>query len=187
MRSAPAQRRSLTSGDSARLVVDAERDAVVVAEVELRKVTVEMGLAAAVDGLQPHPGTTLAARRTKPVSASPDRQRRRLSSAGSCQSLPPDIGETPRLLAGRIRCRGQANASHRFSQVALASYHQALVCPHDDAHARRTAGSLELSLTGLTLKTRLRRCQKQDSQNASRPRRHQIGMVGEIIPESWAR
>ncbi|WP_407114536.1 hypothetical protein [Bradyrhizobium sp. LMG 9283] len=35
--------------------------------------------------------------------------------------------------------------------------------------------------------TRLRRCQKPDSQNASRPGRHQIGMVGEIISESWAR
>jgi hypothetical protein len=29
--------------------------------------------------------------------------------------------------------------------------------------------------------------QKPDSQNASRPGRHQIGMVGEIISESWAR
>jgi len=37
------------------------------------------------------------------------------------------------------------------------------------------------------LTTRLRRCQKPDSQNASRPGRHQIGMVGEIISESWAR
>ena len=39
----------------------------------------------------------------------------------------------------------------------------------------------------LRLTTRLRRCQKPDSQNASRPGRHQIGMVGEIISESWAR
>src|SRR6266478_3198837 len=37
------------------------------------------------------------------------------------------------------------------------------------------------------LTTRLRRCQKPNSQNASRPGRHQIGMVGEIISESWAR
>ncbi|MGY4501314.1 hypothetical protein ACVWYH_005245 [Bradyrhizobium sp. GM24.11] len=37
------------------------------------------------------------------------------------------------------------------------------------------------------LTTRLRRCQKPDSQNASRPERHQIGRVGEIISESWAR
>src|SRR6516225_1367708 len=37
------------------------------------------------------------------------------------------------------------------------------------------------------LTTRLGRCQKPDSQNASRPGRHQIGMVGEIISESWAR
>ncbi len=34
---------------------------------------------------------------------------------------------------------------------------------------------------------RLHRCQKPDSQNASRPGRHQIGMEGEIISESWAR
>src|SRR6267378_1298141 len=37
------------------------------------------------------------------------------------------------------------------------------------------------------LTTRHRRCQKPDSQNASRPGRHQIGRVGEIISESWAR
>src|SRR5882762_9161296 len=37
------------------------------------------------------------------------------------------------------------------------------------------------------LTTRLCRCQKSDSQNASRPGRHQIGRVGEIISESWAR
>src|SRR5882724_9854058 len=37
------------------------------------------------------------------------------------------------------------------------------------------------------LTTRHRRCQKPDSQNASRPGRHQIGRMGEIISESWAR
>ncbi len=44
-----------------------------------------------------------------------------------------------------------------------------------------------LSSRDLRLTTRLRRCQKTDSQNASRPGRHQIGRVGEIISESWAR
>jgi hypothetical protein len=37
------------------------------------------------------------------------------------------------------------------------------------------------------LTARLRRCQKLDSQNALAPGRHQIGTVGEIISESWAR
>src|SRR3982074_1244486 len=37
------------------------------------------------------------------------------------------------------------------------------------------------------LTTRLCRCQKPDSQNASHPGRHHPGMVGEIISESWAR
>ncbi len=37
------------------------------------------------------------------------------------------------------------------------------------------------------LTSRLRRCQKPDSQNASRAGRHQIGLMGEIISESWAR
>ena len=37
------------------------------------------------------------------------------------------------------------------------------------------------------LTTRLRRCQKPHSQNASRPGRHHPGTVGEIISESWAR
>src|SRR5882724_7900588 len=37
------------------------------------------------------------------------------------------------------------------------------------------------------LTMRLCRCQKSDSQNASCPGRHQIGTVGEIISESWAR
>jgi hypothetical protein len=55
-------------------------------------------------------------------------------------------------------------------------------CPHAHSSRRRRLSSRDLRLT-----TRLRRCQKPDSQNASRPGRHQIATVGEIISESWAR
>jgi hypothetical protein len=56
-------------------------------------------------------------------------------------------------------------------------------CPQHSNSSRKTSPSNRDS----RLTTRLRRCQKPDSQNASRPGRHQIGMVGEIISESWAR
>jgi IstB-like ATP binding protein len=55
-------------------------------------------------------------------------------------------------------------------------------CPHAHSSRRRRPSSRDLRLT-----TRLRRWQKPDSQNASRPGRHQIATVGEIISESWAR
>src|SRR5246127_2952901 len=54
-------------------------------------------------------------------------------------------------------------------------------CPQQEQQKNRPS-SRDSRLT-----TRLRRCQKPKSQNASRPGRHQIGMVGEIISESWAR
>ncbi|MCP1849394.1 hypothetical protein J2R80_003217 [Bradyrhizobium sp. USDA 4541] len=55
-------------------------------------------------------------------------------------------------------------------------------CPQQTNSRRRRASSRDSRLT-----PRLHRCQKPNSQNASRPGRHQIGMVGEIISESWAR
>ena len=56
-------------------------------------------------------------------------------------------------------------------------------CPQQSNCSRKTSPSNRDS----RLTTRLRRCQKPDSQNASRPGRHQIATVGEIISESWAR
>src|SRR5580704_4050872 len=55
-------------------------------------------------------------------------------------------------------------------------------CPQQSNSRRRRPSSRASRLT-----PRLHRCQKPSSQNASRPGRHQIGMVGEIISESWAR
>ena len=55
-------------------------------------------------------------------------------------------------------------------------------CPQQSNSRRRRPSSRDSRLT-----PRLHRCQKPSSQNASRPGRHQIGMVGEIISESWAR
>jgi hypothetical protein len=55
-------------------------------------------------------------------------------------------------------------------------------CPQQSSSRRRRTSSRDSRLT-----PRLHRCQKPDSQNASRPGRHQIGTVGEIISESWAR
>jgi len=54
-------------------------------------------------------------------------------------------------------------------------------CPPQSNSRRRRPSSRDSRLT-----PRLHRCQKPSSQNASRPGRHQIGRVGEIILESWA-
>ena len=54
-------------------------------------------------------------------------------------------------------------------------------CPQQSNSRRRRPSSRDSRLT-----PRLHRCQKPSSQNASRPGRHQIGRVGEIILESWA-
>src|SRR5713101_3521168 len=53
-------------------------------------------------------------------------------------------------------------------------------CPQQEQQKKQASRDSRLT-------TRLCRCQKPNSQNASRPGRHQIGMVGEIISESWAR
>jgi len=54
-------------------------------------------------------------------------------------------------------------------------------CPPQSNSRRRRPSSRDSRLT-----PRLHRCQKPSSQNASRPGRHQIGRVGEIILEYWA-
>lgn len=82
-------------------------------------------------------------------------------------------------------CGEPANPTERPEPVALWTCRYAWTtqerCPH--AHSRRRRPSSRDS----RLTPRPARCQKTDSQNASRHGRHQIGMVGEIISESWAR
>jgi len=87
-------------------------------------------------------------------------------------------------------CAEPVNPAERPEPVALWTCRYAWTtrsalptCPQQSRSSRKTSSSSRDS----RLTTRLRRCQKPDSQNASRPGRHQIGMVGEIISESWAR
>jgi hypothetical protein len=84
-------------------------------------------------------------------------------------------------------CGEPANPAERPEQVTLWTCRCAWTtqgrCPHAHRNSRRRRPSSRDS----RLTPRLARCQKIDSQNASRPGRHQIGMVGEIISESWAR
>ncbi|MEH2670716.1 ATP-binding protein [Bradyrhizobium elkanii] len=90
-------------------------------------------------------------------------------------------------LSGRA-CGEAANPAERPEPVALWTCRCAWTtrsalptCPQQEQQ-KTSPSSRDSRLT-----TRLRRCQKPNSQNASRPGRHQIGMVGEIISESWAR
>src|SRR5580692_10139865 len=87
-------------------------------------------------------------------------------------------------------CGEPANPAERPEPVALWTCRYAWTtrsalptCPQQSNSSRKTSPSNRDS----RLTTWLCRCQKPDSQNASRPGRHQIGMVGEIISESWAR
>jgi hypothetical protein len=67
--------------------------------------------------------------------------------------------------------------------AALGQREKALpACPQQKQQQTTKTSSRDSRLT-----PRLRRCQKPTSQNASRPGRHQIGMLGEIISESWVR
>ena len=85
-------------------------------------------------------------------------------------------------------CGEPVSPAERPEQVALWTCRCAWTtqerCPHAHSRSskRRRPSSRDSRLT-----TRLRRCQKPDRQNASHPGRHQIGTVGEIISESWAR
>ena len=86
-------------------------------------------------------------------------------------------------------CGEPANPAERPEPVALWTCRFAWTtrsalptCPQQSNSRRRRTSSRDSRLT-----TRLHRCQKPDCQNASRPGRHQIGTVGEIISESWAR
>src|ERR1700730_12873004 len=85
-------------------------------------------------------------------------------------------------------CGEPVNPAERPEPVALWTCRCAWTtqerCPH--AHSRSSRKTSPPSRDS-RLTTWLCRCQKPDSQNASRPGRHQIGMVGEIISESWAR
>ena len=96
---------------------------------------------------------------------------------------------TPTGLTSTERACGEpVNPAERPEPVALWTCRCAWTtqerCPH--AHSRSSRKTTPSSRDS-RLTSRLRRCQKPDSQNASRPGRHQIATVGEIISESWAR
>src|ERR1700738_736603 len=97
------------------------------------------------------------------------------------------ITPTGSISTGRA-CGEPVSPAERPEQVALWTCRCAWTtqerCPHAHSRSskRRRPSSRDSRLT-----TRLRRCQKPDRQNASHPGRHQIGTVGEIISESWAR
>src|SRR2546425_8879544 len=92
-----------------------------------------------------------------------------LTSTGKACGEPVTPAESPEPVALRT-CRYAWTTQER--------------CPH--AHSRSSRKTSPPSRDS-RLTTRHRRCQKPDSQNASRPGRHQIGRMGEIISESWAR
>src|ERR1700751_2574463 len=85
-------------------------------------------------------------------------------------------------------CGEPENPAERPEPVALWTCRSAWTtqqrCPH--AHSRATADEEGLK-PRFNVDPAASPMPETNSQNASRPGRHQIGMVGEIISESWAR
>lgn len=118
-------------------------------------------------------------KRTK-VSASPDRYHAAIPPTLTPSSTAWSVTPTGSISTAKA-CGEPANPTERPEPVALWTCRYAWTtqerCPH--AHSRSNRKTRPSSRDS-RLTTRLRRCQKPDSQNASRPGRHQIGMVGEI-------